>query len=184
MKLPSLPLLLLASLLAIKPASAAELRTMGGMGLTIWPMQLEGLQGLGLGITGRLMVRIQDHLLFQAGILQGSFSEEDLSHAKNNLIFGAVAWHAPLPSNFYLLGGLRGGGIHQTLVVTLARPQADTRLVRDQERWSPALQPFLGVGRCFKDRIHLEFEAGPVWEPVHGDLSLVMNVGAYFKMGE
>jgi hypothetical protein len=153
------------------------------MGVTAWPMRVGQEAGLGLGITGRLMLRVEDRVLFQAGILQGALSTEDLSHRKKSLIFGGAAWHRPVGETLYLQPGLRLGALHEVRLDTLSLEADGTRRVRDRERWSLAPQPFLGLGRCFKDRIHLEVEGGPLFETGTGGVSWAFNLGAWFKMG-
>ncbi|MBN2358571.1 MAG: hypothetical protein JXR83_03900 [Deltaproteobacteria bacterium] len=182
------PLLISAAVLSGGDAAASTIRATGGMGLTIWPMQLRlgdhSHDGIGLGISGRVMARLWDHLRLQAGLLQGEFEEADQSKAKRSFIFGAVEAQLPLFLDAYALFGARAGGSHLVLVQTEERLDDNRRRVRDLDRWTPLVEPTAALGYLLVDKFHLEIECGVALDYADGALhtSYTIVLGIYFRM--
>jgi hypothetical protein len=140
--------------------------------------------GVGIGITGRLMVRLFEHLRLQAGLLQGQFAEEDDSEAWRSYVFFGAEAELPLFLDAYATAGTRIGGAHLTMIETISSQGDDTRLVRDVNRWTLLVEPMLALGYLIADRFHVELEGGAALDVADGgvDVSFVMLVGVYFKM--
>lgn len=181
-------LLLAATALFGNDARASTIRVTGGMGPTLWPMQLRlgdrSHDGIGLGISGRVMLRLWDHLRLQAGLVQGEFEEADLSKAKRSLIFGAAEAQLPLFLDAYALIGARAGGAHLVLEQTLERSGDGQRRVRDLDRWTPMIEPTVALGYLLADKFHLELEGGVALDYADGALhtSYTIVLGVYFRM--
>jgi hypothetical protein len=181
-------LLPIAAALLAGNASASTIRVTGGMGPTVWPMELQlgdrSHDGVGLGISGRLMLRLWDHLRLQTGLVQGEFEEADLSKVKRSLIFGAVEAQLPLFLDAYALVGARAGGVHLVLEQTLERSGDDQRRVRDLDRWTPLVEPTLALGYLLADKFHLELEGGVALDYADGALhtSYTIVLGIYFRI--
>lgn len=169
--------------------SGFPIRFVGGMGLAIWPMELKLTQrvhtNVGLGISGRLMVKVGDHLRLQAGLFQGNFGEEDKTQVQRNFIFAGIEGSVQLPADFYLNLGARFGGSHLEMVETLQRKKDDQRLVNDIDIWSPMVQPIVAAGCLLKKKYHVEVEAGTALTYIEGgwQVSYTALVGVYFAMG-
>jgi len=179
---------LLAALSAAPAARALDFRAMGGMGLTIWPMELRLSErahpGVGLGISGRVMAQL-GFVRLQAGLLQGEFEEDDRSILKRSYIFGGIEGVAPLPADLYLTLGARLGGSHLVLAETLDSGEDNTRRVRDFDIWSPLAQPIAALGWLLLDKFHIELELGLPLDYLNGGMhvSYTVLIGVYFKMG-
>ncbi|MFH1807920.1 MAG: hypothetical protein ABIJ09_04205 [Pseudomonadota bacterium] len=178
----------LALLVAATPAAASTFRLTGGMGLTVWPQAqpLAGRlhEGVGLGISGRLMLRLFDHLRLQLGLVQGEFEQDDLSSLKRSLIFVSLEGQVPLFLDAYALAGARLGGSHLVMAQTTSVDAAGLRHVRDLDRWSPTVEPMVALGYLLADKFHLELEGGVALDWADGGLhtSYVVVIGVYFKM--
>lgn len=167
---------------------AETFRLAGGMGLTVWPMSLDRAtrthSGVGLGITGRVMVRLFEHLRLQTGLLQGQFGEEDGSETWRSYVFFGAEAELPLFLDAYTAVGARVGGAHLTMIETISSQGDDTRLVRDVNRWTLLVEPMVSLGYLIADRFHVELEGGAALDVADEgvDVSFVMLVGVYFKM--
>ena len=181
-------LLVCAALLIGGAARASTIRVIGGMGLTTWPMELRlgerSHSGVGLGISGRLMLRLFDHLRLQTGIVQGEFGEDDLSQVKRSLIFGGIEAQLPLFWDAYATVGARAGGAHLVLQQTDARLGDDQRQVRDLDRWTPLVEPTVALGYLLADKFHFELEGGLALDYADGALhtSFTVVLAVYFRM--
>jgi hypothetical protein len=172
-------------------AGAVDLTGAGGMGLNIWSMavrlsEAERLhQGVGLGINGRVMMKVGDHFRIQAGLIQGRFTEDDDSAIKRNLIFLAVEGVQPVTRRVYASLGLRVGADHVALIETLAREGAGTRLVRDADRWSVLWHPFATIGVLVGRKYHMELESGAAFAYTDSQvyISYTITLGIYFGFG-
>jgi hypothetical protein len=179
----------LGLLLVAPEASALELTFTGGMGLTVWPMNLRVTEldhsGVGVGISGRVMMRLGQYVRFQAGLLQGSFSEDDRSRVRRSGIFGSVEAFYHLHAPFYTSLGLKVAADHLRLTETLELLDDSTRLVNDVDRWTPMIEPFLTLGVLLGGRFHLELETGMIVAFFDGEvyLSAAVVLGVYFRMG-
>lgn len=179
-------------LLAAPLARAVDLTGAGGMGLNIWPMavrleEAERLhQGVGLGINGRVMMKVGPYFRLQGGLIQGRFTEDDDSSVKRNLIFLAVEGVRPVSRRVYASLGLRLGADHVALVETLERVDAGTRLIRDADRWSVLWHPFATIGVVVGGKYHLELETGVAFAYTDSRvvISSTITLGIYFGFGE
>jgi len=180
-----------AALVAAADAGAVDITGAGGMGLNIWPMAIDLAgtarvhQGVGLGINGRVMMKVGDHFRLQGGLLQGRFTEDDDSQVKRNLIFVAAEGVHAVSRRVYVSGGLRLGADHLSLVETLARDAPDTRLIRDAGRWSFLWHPFVMIGVLLGGKYHLELETGAAFDYVDSQVntSYTITLGIYFGFG-
>lgn len=169
-------------------AHASTLRLSGGMGLTTWPMSIatehSTHEGVGLGITGRLNLRLYDHLRLQAGLLQGAWQEDDLSQLKRSLIFFGAEARMPLWADFYATAGARIGGAHLVVTETLQTPSNGERSVADLNRWSPVVEPMISLGWLLADKFHFEIDGGASLDFADSQIrvSPIILFGVYFKM--
>jgi hypothetical protein len=182
-----------AVVLATAPrARAVDITGAGGMGLNIWSMavRLEEAerihQGVGLGINGRVMMKVGDHFRLQGGLIQGRFTEDDDSSIKRNLIFFAVEGVQPVSRRVYASLGLRLGADHVAMVETLSREGAGTRLIRDADRWSVLWHPFATIGVVVGRKYHFELESGAAFAYTDSRVfvSYTITLGIYFGFGE
>lgn len=175
--------------LDVGEAQAVDLYFTGGMGLTIWPMNIVETEishsGLAFGISGRVMMRLGRYVRFQAGLLQGTFNEDDGSRVRRSAIYGSVEGFYPLPSDFYATVGLKVAADHLRMIETLEPMGDGTRLIRDVDHWTPLIEPFLTVGVRLAGRFHVELESGVIMAFVDGELyvSTAFVIGVYFRMG-
>lgn len=189
---PAIAALAGAALLAAPDAGAVDVVGAGGMGLNIWSMavRLEEAdrlhQGVGLGINGRVMMKLGRHLRLQGGLIQGRFTEDDDSSIKRNLIFLAVEGVRPVSRRVYATLGLRLGADHLALLETLARESAGTRRIRDVDRWSVLWHPFATIGVLVGRKYHLELESGVAFAYIDSRVSVstTITLGIYFGFGE
>jgi len=170
-------------------AEAVELRPAGGMGITFWFMSVDLTErshsGVGIGISGRVMLRVGNHLRLQAGLLQGRFTEDDDSHVKRNLIMASAGFFQPLSGNFYFTAGARLGADHLDMIETIESVSGARRLVHDVDRWSFAWEPFLTLGLLVGHKYHFELETGSCFSYADGRVHITYTVvfGVYFAMG-
>ena len=176
-------------LLALLPrqAGAVEVpsRFMGGMGFAVWPMKLSlpaQHQGVGLGISGRVMARFKMARL-QLGLYQGSFEEDDLSTVKRSFIFAGAEVLLPLPGSFYATVGSRFGAAHLRVTETLQQEE-DSRRVHDLDEWEPMAQPLTALGLLLARKYHFEAEVGSAISYSAGQwrVSATFLIGIYFRM--
>lgn len=174
---------------AAPDARAVELRGMGGMGVNFWFMDVDlGLRahrGVGVGVAGRVHLKIGPYLRVQAGLIQGRFTEDDDSHLKRNLIYGAVEGVYHFGRRTYVTGGLRLGADHVSLTETRERLDVDLRMVADLDRWSVLFEPFLTIGLQLAEKYHFELETGAALVNVDGQIRItyIITAGIFFRMG-
>lgn len=114
---------------------AIELLGMGGMGVNFWSMDVSlagrAHQSVGIGVTGRVHLKLGPYSRIQAGLVQGRFTEDDASHVKRNLSYAAGEGVYYVSDHVYFTAGLRLGGDHLDISEPLETLDDDRRVVRD-----------------------------------------------------